>query len=102
MTSLYILSKCPTKKMAERTSYEAWTSVKLDVSHLRVFVSMCFRHVPEQLTKKLDDRSQVMVLIDYHSTAAYKMYSPNDDRLVIIRDVIMDENKRWDWSQGSV
>ena len=36
-TIIYILSRCPTKKMVERTYYEAWTGVKLNVSHLKVF-----------------------------------------------------------------
>ena len=63
---------------------------------------MCFKHVPEQLRKKLDDRSEVMVLIGYHSTSAYKLYSPNNDKLVIDQDFHVDERKGWDWSQGSV
>ena len=29
-----------------------------NISHLRVFGSMCFRHVPEQVRKKLDDQSK--------------------------------------------
>ena len=101
-TAVYILNRCPTKKLVEKTPYEAWTGSKPKVSHLRVFGSICFRHVPEQLRKKLDDRSQAMVFIGYHSTGAYKLYSPNDDKLMISRDVLVDESKGWDWSQSSV
>lgn len=72
-------------------------NVKLNVSHLRVFGSMCFRHVPRQLRKKLDDRSQTMVLIGYYSTGAYKLYSPNNDKIMINRDVLVDERKGWEW-----
>ena len=54
------------------------------------------------MRKKLDDRSQTMVLIGYHSTGAYKLYSPNDDKLVISRDVVVDESKGWNWSHGLV
>lgn len=79
--------------MVERTPYEAWTCVKLNVSHLRVFGSMCFMNVPEQLRKKLDDKSQIMVLIGYNSTGAYKLYSPNNDKLLINQDVLVDESK---------
>lgn len=56
---------------------------------------MCFKHVPEQLRKKLDDQSQDMLLICYHLTDTYKLYSPNDYKLVINRDVLVDENKGW-------
>lgn len=73
--------------------YEARTWLKLNVSHLIVVGSICFKHVPEQLNRTLDDQSQTMMLIDYHSTGAYNLYSPNDDKLVISRDVLVDESK---------
>ena len=60
MKAVYILNRCPTKKMVEKTPHEAWTRSKSNVSHLRVFGLMCFRNVHEQLRKKLDDRSEVM------------------------------------------
>lgn len=63
---------------------------------------MCFRHVPEQLRKSLDDRSQARMLIGYHSTSAHNYYSPNDDKLVINMDVLVDESKWWNWIQGSI
>lgn len=43
-----------------------------------------------------------MVLIGYHSIDAYKLYSPNDDKLVINSDVHMTERKWWNWTQVSV
>lgn len=58
--------------------------------------------VPGKLRNNLYDQSHTMVLISYHSTSAYKLYSPNDDKLVISRDVLVDESERWDWSQGLV
>ena len=101
-TAVYILNRCPTNKIVEKTPHEAWTGSKPNVSHLRAFGLMCFRHVPEQLRKKLDNQSEIMVLIGYYSTGTYKLYSPNEDKLVISRDVLVDENKGWDWSQSSV
>ena len=43
-----------------------------------------------------------MVLISYPLTGAYKLYSLTEDKLVISRDVLEDESKRWDWSRSSV
>lgn len=71
------------------------TRIKPNVSNFKVFGSMCFKHVPEQLRRKLDDRSQFMVLIGYHLTGAYMLYSPNEDKILISRDVQVDESKRW-------
>lgn len=47
LTIIYILNRCPTKKVVEKTPYEAWRGVKPNVIHLRVFGFMCFKHVPE-------------------------------------------------------
>lgn len=43
-----------------------------------------------------------MVLIGYRSTGAYKLYSTNDDKLVICMNVLVKESKGWNLTQGSV
>lgn len=72
---------------------EVLTGLEPNVGHFKVFESMCFRHVHEQLIKKLDDRSQVMVLIGYYSIDAYKLYSLNKDKFVISRYIQIDKRK---------
>ncbi|GAU30980.1 hypothetical protein TSUD_104940 [Trifolium subterraneum] len=75
---------------------ECW-SYKPNVSHLKVFGSIAYRHVPDQLRSKLDDKSEVMVLVAYHLTGGYRLYDPISKSIVISRDVIVDEMKEWDW-----
>lgn len=48
-TAAYIINRSPTKKMENVTPEEAWTGVKPNVAHFRVFGSVCYRHVPDQL-----------------------------------------------------
>ncbi|GAU20588.1 hypothetical protein TSUD_297610 [Trifolium subterraneum] len=55
------------------------------------------RHVPDQLRSKLDDKSEVMVLVGYHLTGGYRLYDAISKSIVINRDVIIDEMKEWDW-----
>jgi len=43
----------------------------------------------------LDDRIQVMTLVGYHSTCAYKLFSPNENKVIICRDVQSDESNSW-------
>lgn len=50
---------------------------------------MYFRHVPGQLRRKPCDIIQAMI----HSTAAYKLYSSNEDKLVISRVDQVEESK---------
>lgn len=37
LTTIYILNKCPAKKIIKKTPYDAWTDLKKNVSHLRDF-----------------------------------------------------------------
>ncbi|XP_019439043.1 PREDICTED: uncharacterized protein LOC109344742 [Lupinus angustifolius] len=51
--------------------------------------------------KKLDDRSKKLVLIGYHTTGAYRIYDPLNHRIMMSRDVKVDETQSWDWSETS-
>ena len=92
-TATYILNRCPTKKLEGITPEECWSGVKPSLSHLKVFGSM-----PDQLRKKLDDKSSQMILVGYHSPRGYKLFDPENKKIVISRDVIIDEFKEWDWT----
>src|SRR4051812_42609992 len=59
----YVLNMCPTKRLKEIVPLEKWTKEKQSVSHLKVFGSVCYKHVPEARRKKMDDRSRVMLLV---------------------------------------
>lgn len=100
-TAAYILDRCPTKMLQGVTPEEAWSGKKPSVSHLRIFGSLCFKHVPEQLRKKLDDKAEQMVLLGYHSTGAYKLFDPRRNKVFFSRDVMVDESKSWNWELSS-
>lgn len=92
-TAAFILNKCPTKSLPNSTPKEAWSGVKPDISHFKIFCSLCFRHAPEQVRRKLDDRSEPMIFLGYHPTGAYKLYDPKAQKIVMSRDVKIDETK---------
>lgn len=98
-TAAYILNRCPTKRMQNITPEEAWTGYKPSVKHLRIFGSLCHRHIPDERRHKLDDKSEALVLVGYHPTGAYKLYHPDERRIVISRDVKVDETATWDWNR---
>nr|XP_004516931.1 uncharacterized protein LOC101510918 [Cicer arietinum] len=52
----------------------------------------------DQLRRKLDDKGEQMVLMGYHATRGYKLYDPINRKIVINRDVLVDEIKEWKWS----
>ena len=45
--------------------------------------------------KKLDDKSEAMIFIGYHSTGSYKLYNPKKKKVIYNRDVQFDELKYW-------
>ena len=69
------------------------------VSHLRVFGSIAYVHVPSQRRSKLDDRSEKHVFVGYDKQSkGYKIYNPITGKVVVSRNVEFDEEEAWDWS----
>jgi len=98
-TTAYILNKCPTKKLKYRVLEEVWTQRKPPVKHLRVFGSLCFKNVPDERRKKLQDKSVPMIQVEYHPTGAYRLYDSLTHKIFISRDVVIDEDGSWDWKR---
>ncbi|RDX89246.1 BEACH domain-containing protein C2, partial [Mucuna pruriens] len=47
--------------------------------------------------QKLDDKGQPMIFLGYDSTRAYKLYNPTSKKVVLSKDVAVDESKGWRW-----
>jgi hypothetical protein len=67
------------------------------VKHLKIFGSLCYKHVPDVRRSKLDDKSESMIFTGYHSTGAYKLCNPRINNLMLSRDLKVIENEAWDW-----
>jgi hypothetical protein len=70
---------------------EIWSGRKPSISYLKVFGSFCFRHIPDQKRRKLEDKGESMVLIGHDPTGAYRLFDPLKQKVVISRDVIFVE-----------
>ncbi|KAG6503382.1 hypothetical protein ZIOFF_035694 [Zingiber officinale] len=90
--AVYLLNRCPTKSVKDQTPIEAWSGKKPDVSHLRIFGSISYKHVPEQERTKPDDRSEKFVFIGYDGKSkGYKLYNPINGKIVMARKVLTKE-----------
>ena len=97
--AVYILNKLPTRSLSQVTPHEVWFGQKPSVADLKVFGCVCYMKVPSIFTRKLDDRSQLLVHFGRESgTKAYRLYDPISGRIHVSRDVTFDEHKSWDWS----
>eukprot|EP00253_Pinus_taeda_P025429 PITA_25429 len=54
----YIVNHTPTKVLNNITLEEAWSSIKLDISHFRVFGSAAWAHIPDEKQKALEPKSE--------------------------------------------
>jgi transposase InsO family protein len=97
--SVYILNRCPTKAVINKTPEEAWSKRKHNITHLRVFGCVAYSLIPQELRKKLDDRGEKCIFVGYsEQSKAYKLYNPITKKLIISRDVEFVEEEAWDGS----
>jgi hypothetical protein len=94
-TTVYINNRCPTKALKSKTPQEAWTSRKLDVSHLRVFSCKAFVHIPDEKRSKLVSKSMPCVFLRYcERTKAYHLMCVETKRIIKSRDVVFLEGTK--------
>ncbi|KAL0401556.1 UNVERIFIED_CONTAM: Retrovirus-related Pol polyprotein from transposon TNT 1-94 [Sesamum latifolium] len=96
--AVYLSNRSPTLNVRNQTPQEAWNWRKPNVSHLRVFGSIAYVHVPHQEQSKLDDRSvkHVFVGYDYYSKG-YRLFNPSNGKVVVSHDVEFDQEGMWNW-----
>jgi hypothetical protein len=89
----YIVNCTPTKSLKNITSEEAWTKIKLDVSHFCVFDSIAWAHIPDEKRKALQPKSEKCIFVGYsEDVKGYIILQPHCNEIIIIRDVKFDEN----------
>jgi transposase InsO family protein len=99
--SVYLLNISPTTSLKMKVPQEAWSGTKLNVSHLRTFGCIAYAHIPFELRKKLDDKSEKCIFSGYSETSkAYGLYNPISTKLILGRDVKFLENQFWNDSEN--
>lgn len=62
---------------------------------------MAYAHVPDQRRTKLEDKSQKYILIGYdEKTKGYKLFDPIRKKVIVSRDVRINEASKWDWNSS--
>jgi transposase InsO family protein len=91
---VYLSTRCPTKGLNDVTLQEAWNERKLNATYLKVFGSIDYVHVHEQVKTKLDDKNKMMIFMGYdQKSKEYKLYNPNEGKKVISSDVEFDKER---------
>jgi Reverse transcriptase (RNA-dependent DNA polymerase)/Integrase core domain len=76
---------------------EGWTGVKPNVSHLKVFGSVCYPHIPKsvQISKLLPRASSALFVGYDEETKSYRCIDPSTSRLVLSSSVRFPTVQVW-------
>ena len=89
--AVYVLNRV-INSISSVTPHQKWYGLKPNVSHLRIFGSIAFIHIPKVERRKLDAKSLKCFFVGYSLTQkAYRFWDPLGRRIKISRDVIFDE-----------
>jgi hypothetical protein len=89
-----IYSTCapPNALQIDKTPNELFSGTKPSISHLQVFGSPVFAHVPKTSRTKLQPRSEKCILLSFdEQVKAYRCYHPSTKKIFVSRDIVVDE-----------
>lgn len=91
-TAVYLKNRAPTVAVKGKTPLEAWSGKRPNISHLRVFGSKAFAHVPKEKRRKLDPKSIQCIMLGYcKESKGYRLWDVKSKRLLKSRDVVFQE-----------
>ena len=97
----YLINRIATRSLAGGKPYEVLRNKKPNLRHLRVFGCICHARTEAAGRKKLDDRSRTLVHLGTEpESKAYRLLDPTRKKIVVSRDVVFEEDKRWIWSSN--
>lgn len=96
LTANYLKNRSPTSAMGERfkskTPAEIWFGQKPVLSHLRIFGSDCYNHIPAAKRSKMDAKSSKCIMLGYTaSIGSYRLWDIENNKLVTGRSVVFNE-----------
>lgn len=101
--TFHVLNRCPTHAVKDMTPQEAWNGVKPNVDHFRFWGCLAHTHISDEKRGKLDDKSSTCILFGFsEESKGYRLYDPKNKRIVISRDVVFEEGKRWNWENDHI
>ena len=91
--AVYTLKRVASQTIHGCTPFEKWYFKQPDISHLRVFGSPAYAHIPKELRKKLDNKTKECFFLGYSNTSkAYRLWDSQRCSVILSRDVVFDED----------
>lgn len=100
--SIYLLNRLPTRVLSAKTPQQVWSGKKPNLKYVRVFGCTVYMKIPDIHTKKLNNRSRVVINLGKEAgTKAYRLFDSATGSVMVSRDVTFDKKKPWDWEGQS-
>ena len=91
-TVVYVQNKCPHRILKNMILEEAFTGVKPEVGHLRIFGCAVYIHVPKDKRTKFEPSGKKGTFVGYsESSKAYRIYISGLRHIEFSRDVTFEE-----------
>ena len=92
--AVYLQNRSPHRVVGSNTPQEAFTGVRPDVRHFRMFGCLTFSHVPSEKRTKLEPTAEKGIFVGYSETSkAFRIYIPAQRKIVVRRDVRFEEDR---------
>jgi hypothetical protein len=92
-TLVYIQNRCFHRNLEDKTLEEAFTSVKQEVIHFRIFGYPVYIHVLAKMRTKLEPSNRKGLFLGYNETSnAYIIYILEQRKIVVSRDVKFEKD----------
>jgi hypothetical protein len=92
MTAMYVYNRSLHNTLRNIMPEEAFTGVKLEVGHLRIFGCPIYIHVPKEKRIKIDPSGRKGTFVGYNeSLKAYQIYILVQRHIEVSRDVNFEE-----------
>lgn len=100
--AVHVLNRCLTLALKNKTPEEVWSGYKPSVENFKVFGCVGHVHIPDANRNKLEDKSRKCIFLGLcDESKGYRMYEPVAGRLIVSRDVVFEENEKWNWNEDS-
>ena len=93
-TANYIINISPISANLGLTPEERYSCKLPTMTHLKIFGSIAFVHIPKTNRKKLNTKTSKCIFLRYDSKSkVYRLFNPIQKKIVLTRDVTMDETR---------
>ena len=89
------MNRCTTSNVHDITPHEKYYGRKLDLSHLKIFGTIAFMHIPDEKRQKLDPKSEKCIRVGYSLEQKGYKYFNSSIRKVHVSCDVFDESKSW-------